>query len=314
LVGALKNQRVLITGGAGYLGSCIGKYLINSGYDIFLGSRRSFHEDILPGCTNIVTDWEEPSLEFCKDFDVVIHAAGMNAMSCSENPNLALEFNGLSTERLIDKAIFYGCKQFFYLSTAHVYQNPLLGYLDESSLTLNSHPYATSHLYGEQALVKAIKKGKIDGAVLRLSNCFGAPEANDNECWNLALNQFVRDAINLGIITIKGNYLSKRDFLPIGELNRVIESILKFPVLPSSVINISTGKAITLNDVALLISHITHEVTGKDIFIKKNDGIKEGDLCIKSNVLRKMNIDVNDDLISEIKNLISFLQTQTKAI
>jgi len=104
---------------------------------------------------------------------------------------------------------------FFYLSTVHVYDVPLIGCFNESSVTLNKHPYATSHLYGEQALEKALVTVALRGAVLRLSNCFGFPITSTRDCWELVVNEFVRDAVQNKRIIINGNCQSKRDFLPI---------------------------------------------------------------------------------------------------
>ena len=111
---------------------------------------------------------------------------------------LAIEFNGKTTERFVEKAAFYGCKRFFYLSTVHVYKSPLVGRFNEKSENLNSHPYATSHLLGEQALIRHVKKSPMQGHVLRLSNCFGYPLTQDSNCWELVLNEFIRDAYKLG--------------------------------------------------------------------------------------------------------------------
>ena len=54
-------------------------------------------------------------------------------------------------------------------------RNPLEGCFDESSPSLNTHPYATSHLLGEQELLRVTEKSSMSGHVLRLSNCFGYP-------------------------------------------------------------------------------------------------------------------------------------------
>ena len=99
MVDSLINNSVLITGGSGYLGSRIGEYLSNLGYQVYLGSRKDIPYEIPSGCKNIITDWQDPDLEFCTDFDLIIHSAGMNAKDCADDPTSALEFNGRCTER-----------------------------------------------------------------------------------------------------------------------------------------------------------------------------------------------------------------------
>ena len=111
---------------------------------------------------------------------------------------------------------------------------------------LNNHPYATSHLLGEQALIRITKDSLMQGHVLRLSNCFGYPLTQENDCWNLVLNEFIRDAFRLRMITIRGDCFGRRDFLPIRELNRILIKIIGINGFIPEIINISTGTSLTL--------------------------------------------------------------------
>ena len=305
MAGYLKPEKVLITGGTGYLGSRIGQFLSECAYQVDLGSRDPLKNGEISNCSQVFTDWQDPELDFCKGYDLIIHAAGMNSKDCAENPDSAFDFNGLLTERLVKKAVKGGCKKFFYLSTVHVYDSPLVGCFLESSAVLNSHPYATSHFYGEQALIKVIQMGKIGGAVLRLSNCFGPSVMKNKDCGELVLNQFVRDAITRKVITIKGNYLAQRDFLPISELNKVIFEILEYKYPLSNTINISSEKSRTLEEVSNIIAEVVFSVTGEHVQINKNkDPVDEGKLVIKNLVLSEMDIAVSCDLTQEIRKLI----------
>ena len=119
---------------------------------------------------------DESTLErICEGIDVIIHAAGMNARDCAADPLGAMNFNGLATKRLVEAASRSGVKKFIYLSTAHIYASPLVGNITEKTLPQNSHPYATSHLAGESAVLHANDCGIIRGLVIRLSNAYGAP-------------------------------------------------------------------------------------------------------------------------------------------
>ncbi|MDC0172514.1 SDR family oxidoreductase [Gammaproteobacteria bacterium] len=305
-MGIKNSQKVLVTGGAGYLGARVGSSLAAQGYDVFLGSRNPFKNGSIDGCEQVYTDWKHPDLNFCKGYDLIIHAAGMNARACADDPEMAHRFNGLLTEKLIEKALAFGCKRFFYLSTVHVYDAPLIGCFNESSLTLNKHPYATSHFYGEQALKKALATGALRGAVLRLSNCFGFPITSTRDSWGLVVNEFVRDAVSKQEIIINGNYLSKRDFLPIAELNKILAEVLNYSDTLPSIINISSGKSMTLGEVADIVSRITSQVIGEKVSILKNiNSAPEGDLLIDNNALKGMGISVGRNLNGEIRDLIS---------
>jgi len=261
----LNSARVLITGGTGYLGARIGEFLSEFGYDVCLGSRDPFSKNLVDGCKHVTTDWDDPAFKFCEGFDLIIHAAGMNAGDCAKDPRMAVRFNGETTARFVEKAALYGCNQFFYLSTVHVYKSPLAGNFNEESLALNDHPYSISRLYGEHAVLNMVRNSSLRGAVLRLSNCFGPPATANNECWGLVLNQFVRDAMVLGRITIDGDFLTRRDFLPISELNNVLSKLIGVSDLQADILNISTGQSRSLLDIASLVSIIVARRVGRDV-------------------------------------------------
>jgi UDP-glucose 4-epimerase len=304
------RQRVLVTGGTGYLGARVGASLAEHGYDVYLGSRKPYSHGIVEGCNQVITDWDDPQLTFCKGFDLIIHAAGMNADECARNPHLAIEFNGKVTELLVRQSASYGCKRFFYLSTVHVYRSPLSGRFNEQSPALNIHPYATSHLLGEQAVINGTRYSRMAGHVLRLSNCFGYPITHENGCWGLVLNEFIRDATSLGLITIRGDFFGRRDFLPISELNSLLIKILGSTGLIPAVMNISTGTSRTLLDVALQVSDMVTEMTGKSVeIVKENMSANDYSLNIENNSLQRMGILPHKTLSKEIRLMLEFLKS-----
>ncbi len=308
MVESITSHKILVTGGTGYLGGRIGKSLAAQGFKVSLGSRNPFSKGSVPGCDQIVTDWADPELDFCKGFGIIIHAAGINAEECGRDPFLAHYFNGDLTRKIIEKSAIYGCEHFFYLSTVHVYDSPLTGRFTESSAAANQHPYATSHFAGEQALLDAISNGIIRGSVLRLSNCFGSPVTDSYDCWKLAANQFIRQAVETGRLTIKGDYLAKRDFLPISELCNIISTIVTSDRVLPNVINVSAGVSRTLYDVADTVSQLTRKLTGRSVSIETNpNAFGTGELLIDNSRLKSLGISIDSDIMSEISDSILFV-------
>ena len=163
-----KQMRVLITGGLGFIGGRLGHYLSESGVEVIIGTRK---KDIkspewLPQSQVIQTQWDDlSSLENnCNGVDVVVHVAGLNASDCVANPVEALMVNGLYTANLLYSAISSGVKKFTYVSTGHVYNNPLQGNLSETTNPENLHPYASSHRAGEDIVRYAHQKKLIEGS------------------------------------------------------------------------------------------------------------------------------------------------------
>ena len=82
-------------------------------------------------------DWgdDRSLLNACENIDVIVHAAGLNAKDCLENPDLALKVNGIATERLVRAASKQLVSKFIYISSAHVYTDNLSGVIEASNIT-----------------------------------------------------------------------------------------------------------------------------------------------------------------------------------
>lgn len=178
------------------------------------------------------------------------------------------------------------------MSTVHVYNRPLTWSFDEQSPALNDHPYATSHYSGEEQVLNVGKNSCLDSTVLRLSNLFGYPLTDQitdqTSCWGLVLNQFIRDSFLKGRIIMTGDCSSKRDFLSITELNRILIEILASDNLIPDIINISSATSRTLLEVALQVRDVVSEFTGTAVALVNEIGSEtETSLNIKNVALEK---------------------------
>jgi len=250
-------MRVLITGGFGYLGGRVAQYLVDEGHSVILGSRkRRVSPAWLVGTESVRIDWlnEESLYNACKESEVVIHAAGMNAQECAQDPVSALDFNGLATARLVRASRKANVSKFIYFSTAHVYRSPLVGKISESTCPENCHPYATSHLAGENAVLYELANSEyLKGVILRLSNAVGAPAYKEADCWMLFVNNLCRQLVTQGEITVRSDPSIQRDFFPISKLCVVIDSIIRDDDLQINVANLSSGMSYSLETLASMI-------------------------------------------------------------
>jgi len=225
-------MRVLITGGFGFIGGRVAQYLQQAGRQVVLGTRNPAYSPAWwPQAEVVTTNWHDVHAlaQICNGVDVVIQAAGMNAQGCAAEPVTALEFNGLATTRLVAAATRAGVKRLIYLSTAHVYASPLIGNITEDTCPRNLHPYATSHLAGENAVLSANLRGEIEGIVLRLSNAFGAPAHRDVNCWMLLVNDLCWQAVMTGKLVLRSNGLQQRDFITLQDTARCVAHFVKLP-------------------------------------------------------------------------------------
>jgi UDP-glucose 4-epimerase len=227
-------MNVLVTGGSGFLGGRLVQHLaltVPEG-SIRLGSRRrmpppSWAPDVLMATTH----WNSPKQldEICCGVEAVVHLAGMNAQDCAADPAGAMHTNAVSTGQLLQAAIRQGVERFVYLSTAHVYGNPMMGRISEQVCPNSLHPYAFSHRAGEDLVRAAHQEGKITGVVLRLSNAYGAPTQVEANCWMLLMNDLCRQAVVTGQMILASSGRQTRDFITLTDACRAVAHFLALP-------------------------------------------------------------------------------------
>jgi len=312
-------MRVLITGGLGYLGGRLTSHLLHQGHDVFVGTRKKLKslKEPLSFAIPVQMDWTNSNSlkSSAKGIDAVIHAAGMDAQACSANPVKALEVNGKYTAMMVESARSNAVKQFIYLSTSHVYRNPMIGDIDETSPTTNLHPYATSKLAGEKVVLFAKQMGKIQGIVLRLSNGSGHPIFPNTKCWHLILNDLCRQAVENKILILHSEKFIQRNFIPMSNVCMGIGHFLKLSEnhLDSSPFNLCSEKSHSLYQLAHLISTRCKAVLGYDLEIiskaheKKYKNNKRLRLLTKKT--EKTGLTLQQNLEQEIDETLLFCKT-----
>ena len=300
---------ILITGGFGLLGGKLGQYL-SENYNVILGSRSDQNEpNWLPIAKTLKIDWDnETSLnDACNMVDIVIHASGLNAQECSSDPEKALLVNGVYTQNLVNAAIKQSVKKIIYLSTAHVYSDNLLGVITEDTPTVNTHPYATSHVTGENAVLSSIRQGRIKGAVVRIANVFGSPVSKDVNCWMLLVNDLCKQAVVEKSLTLKSDSKTVRDFVTIKDFCSVTRLLIEAENI-ANIVNIGSGKACSIGDIAIKIQSNCLNVLGFEppIILKKKPSMNKNLLDFQTNYLDSIGFKFANDFDLEIRELIYF--------
>lgn len=258
------------------MGGRVAKHLHRAGYSIVLGTRQAYSSpEWLPQAEVVQLHWHDAAAleRGCRGVDVVIHAAGMNAQDCAADPVSALEFNGLATARLLAAAIRTGVQRFIYLSTAHVYASSLVGTITENTCPRNLHPYATSHLAGEYAVLAAGQRGQIQGIVLRLSNAFGAPVSKEANCWMLLVNDLCRQAAETGELKLHTAGTQLRDFITLEDVARAVLHVLQVEPtrLGDGLFNLGGDAVESVFSMTEAVAARWNALTGKDLPIIRPD-------------------------------------------
>ena len=306
-------MKILITGAFGYLGGRISSFFSSiSEYEIILASTRAVKTpSSLKNIKVIQINWkdEESISNACTNIDVIIHAAGMNAQDCKINPEEALNVNGIYTARLVKNAILHKVKKIIYFSTAHVYSSPLKGIITEDVSPKNKHPYSTSNLAGENYVIQAHLSSKLQGVVLRLSNCIGAPKDINSNCWMLLVNDLCRQIIVHRKMKLNTNGKQLRNFITITDVCRIINLFigLNFRSNENTIFNVG-NETISIKEMAEIIQKRCKLILGfsPKLEINKEDNVQVENFQFKTNKLDNIGFKSQISYEKEIDDLLIF--------
>jgi UDP-glucose 4-epimerase len=310
-------MKILVTGGTGYLGGRLAQYLSTfSEYEVCLGTRKKTDRlpCLFPGKT-VEMKWDSISQlrRICRNIDLIIHAAGMNAADCNENPEEAVKCNALGTAQILKAAKTCGVKRFIYLSTAHVYASPLVGNITEEVCPRNLHPYASSHRAGEDVVRRAHQESCVEGVVIRLANVFGAPVSKAVNCWMLLVNDICKQAVTQRKIQLNSSGQQRRNFVSMNEFCRAIVHMLELPLshLGDGLFNIGGARSWTVMEMATFVSERAERILDKKVEISplispKNESIEELDYDVSKFLKTGFEPSKEIAVETEVNNLIQF--------
>jgi UDP-glucose 4-epimerase len=255
-------MRVLITGGAGFVGSHLAEALLARGDEVYaldnlstgsidniahLKEHPKFHYTI-----DSVTN--EPVLaELVDRSDVVVHlAAAVGVKLIVEAPVHTIETNVHGTEVVL-KLANKKKKLVLIASTSEVYgKSTDVPFHEEADLVLGpSHKhrwaYACSKLIDEFLALAYWKERKLPVIIVRLFNTVGPRQTGQ---YGMVIPNFVRQALAGQPITVFGDGLQSRSFTYVGDVVRAVVALIDEPRAVGQVFNIGNGYEITIGDLA----------------------------------------------------------------
>lgn len=259
-------MRVLVTGGAGYLGGRISAYLAClPGMNVLIGTSRPAGKALIPGAEYIFCDMlaEESVSAACAGVDAVVHLAALNEIDSLADPQRALRVTTGGTISLVKAARPAGVKRIIYFSTAHVYGAPLAGHITEDTLPCPTHPYAITHRAAEDFILAAHSRN-LDGIVLRLSNAIGAPHNPGVNRWTLLVNDLCRQAVTTKQMILRSAGTQFRDFICMADVSRTVEHFLRLDRERTStpLFNVGSGTSLRILEMTDLIADRCRVVLG----------------------------------------------------
>jgi len=303
---------VLITGGLGYLGSRIAKYLIEQGYSVRIATSRT-HATVpleLSDSQLVNIDLQNSGTldAACNGVSTIIHLAAMNAQSSKDKPEQAIMVNSLGTLNLLKSAKKCNIDRFIYFSTAHVYGNPLVGLITEKTLPHPSHPYSITHRTAEDYVYEYSMSGDFYAVIFRLSNAIGYPLSKDIDCWSLVSNDLVKQLILKNKMTLHSSAWVERDFIAISDICRAVNFMLKFDQIKRcETYNLGSGNVLSLKALSGVISKKAEKLITRKPTLDFKDTTSQKDLKNLNYSIEKLKATgfcIDNDIEKEIEQLI----------
>ena len=262
-------MRVLITGGAGFVGSHLSEALLAAGHhvhivdDLSTGSIDNVaHLKSHPhfGYTIDTVFNESLTAELVDHADVVFHlAAAVGVKLIVERPVHTIECNVHGTEVVLKNANKKK-KLVLIASTSEVYgKSAKVPFSEDDDLVLgptSKHrwAYACSKMIDEFLALAYWKERKLPVIVVRLFNTVGPRQTGQ---YGMVVPNFVRQAMTNVPITVFGDGTQSRSFTYVGDVVRAMVALINEPRAIGQVFNIGNGNEITIRDLALRIKQMT---------------------------------------------------------
>ena len=171
-------MRLLVTGGAGYIGSVVAARMIEEGHDVtVLDDLSKGHRDAVPLGARFIEGRVHDAATVLEGagFEAVVHLAAFSLVSESvEYPEMYDENNVVGTARLCDAMRASGVERLVFSSTAAVYGEPEVALITEETPTLPMNPYGASKLAIDRDLTRRAAAGELGAVSLRYFNVAGA--------------------------------------------------------------------------------------------------------------------------------------------
>ena len=306
----LNNKKILITGGAGFVGSNLVKKTLELGArvivldDLFTGEIKNLPKsNKLKFIEGSVTDIDLVE-KIVNDVDIIFHLAARNIAVSTRDPRNDYEVNIGGTLNILLAAKKSKVERIVYTSSGSVYGNSNYLPINENDAKNILHPYAASKFGGENYCMAFYEMYQMPISIVRYSNVYGRNQNISNPYCGV-ITKFIDCVMNNKPILIHGDGLQTRDYTYIDDAVDATISAAITSLSIGEVFNIASGIETSVNDLANKIIKLACKGTEINHIDKRDiDNVRRRVLNIE-NARRKLrwipNTTLEKGLIETIK-------------
>jgi len=253
------KRKILITGGAGFIGSNLVKRLLEEGNEVVVIDNllrgNKIEKSVLDRITFIKDDVRNYDciLKYSKGCDVIFHfAAVLGVDVVADHPVETMEVEVIGTRNVVNAALENGVKKILYASTSGIYGHTAMEKAVVENVIVDPRTsYAIAKRYNEIYLAAVYEEKGLESISLRFFNIYGTNQDN-----RMVVPRFFEQAIAGEPITVFGSGKQTRDFTYIDD---TIESCIRLmdKVGGSEIINVANENESCIDDLATMIKEIT---------------------------------------------------------
>lgn len=263
------SQKILITGGAGFIGSHLSELLLQQGHEV------TAIDDLSTGRLENISHLRSlPQFHFVRETitneqvldrltsqaEIVIHlAAAVGVQLIVENPVRTIETNIMGTEKVLQTANRYGCKVLI-ASTSEVYGKGVsIPFREDDDrvmgpTTRNRWAYATSKAVDEFLGLAYHRQFGLPVVITRFFNTVGPRQTGR---YGMVVPRFVRQALRGEPVTVYGDGQQSRCFASVKDVTRAVARLAETPEAVGDVFNVGNTEEVTIQALAERVVALT---------------------------------------------------------
>ena len=317
----LRGQRILVTGGAGTIGSTIVDELVQAGaaeivvLDNFVRGRRAnlAAAQVAGKVTIVEGDIRDRALleSVTAGIDVVFHQAAIRITQCAEEPRLALEVLADGTFNVLEAAVHANVRKVVAASSASVY-----GQADAFPTTESHHPYANDTIYGaakvfNEGLLRSFHAmSGLDYVALRYFNVIG-PRMDVHGLYTEVLVRWIERIMAGEPLLILGDGEQTMDFIDVRDVARANILAAQAPATDVA-LNVASGVETSLRELAGALLRVTGSSSGIEYGPARTVNAVQRRLADTSSAAKLIGFRARIGLEESLRDLVAWFQAERR--